>query len=271
MKREPRVHGALIASSPLRGSPTEVPIHPSRPLGRSLVLVVAGLSLVGLSLDACGVALVPSAAPSIVAVLASPSSSPSGAPSGSPTALSPSVGPDDSPAPEPSADPAPEPSDDPGTAGPGCGTGRAGLFAHNDEVPDAIRFGGATLEYTSVGVSLRNGTYDASDSVPGGLGLTRDEIAVVVGPGDHILLRATGLTLTATSAQYVRWSTVRFDSGLGFSPAARGDLPWRVRPDGSLSVSAPSKLGDYEVEFGPRWTGTCIEGSGLAYGRVKVR
>jgi hypothetical protein len=243
---------------------------PSRTLGRSLVLGVA-LALAGLSLGACGVPVVPSAAPSTVAVLASPSSSPSGAPSDSAAAALPSVGPDDSPVPELSAGPAPEPSDDPGTAGPGCGTGRAGLFAHNDEVPDTIRFGGATLEYTSVSVSLRNGTYDASDSVPGGLGLTPDEMAVVVGPGDHILLRATGLTLTATSAQYVHWSTVRFDGGLAFSPAAPDDLPWRVRADGSLSVRAPSKVGDYEVAFGPAWTGTCIEGSGLAYGRVKVR
>ena len=244
-------------------------MHPSRMLGRSFVLGLAA-SLAGLSLGACAVPVAPSAAPSTVAGLASPSPSPSDAPSGSPAAVSPSTGPD-SPASDPSADPTPELSDDPGTAGPGCGTGRAGLFAHNDEVPDAIRFGGATLEYTSVSVSLRNGTYDASDSVPGGLGLTPDEIAVVVGPGDHILLRAAGLTLTATSAQFVPWSTVSFDSGLAFSSAARRDLPWRVRPDGSLSVSAPSKVGDYEVEFGPGWIGTCIAGSGLAYGRVKVR
>jgi hypothetical protein len=246
-------------------------MHPSRTLGRNVVRVLAGLSLAGLSLGACAVPVAPSAAPSTVAVLPSPRVSPSGAPSGSPATVSSSAGPDDSQAPEPSADPVPEPSEDFGAAGPGCGTGRAGLFAHNDEVPDTIRFGGATLEYTSVSVSMRNGTYDASDSVPGGLGLTPDEIAVVVGPSDHILLRAPGLTLTATSAQYVRWSTVRFDGGLAFSPAEAVDLPWRVRPDGSLSVSAPSKVGDYEVEFGPGWIGTCIAGSGLAYGRIKVR
>jgi hypothetical protein len=158
-----------------------------------------------------------------------------------------------------------------GTAGPGCGTGRAGLFAHRDEIPNALQLGGATLEYTSVGVSLRNGTYEASDSVPGGIGLTPDEIAVVVGPGDHILFRAAGLTLTGTSARYVAWSTVRFDNGLASSLAVPITLPWRVRPDGSLSVSAPSKAGDYEVEFGPGWIGTCLAGSGLAYGRIKVR
>jgi hypothetical protein len=246
-------------------------MHPSRSLGRSPVLVLGGLSLAGLSLAACAMPIAPSSAPSTVAVLASPSAPTSAAPSGSPAPVSPSTGPDNSQAPEPSTDPTPEPSDDPGAAGPGCGTGRAGLFAHNDEVPDTIRFGGATLEYTSVSVSLRNGTYDASDSVPGGIGLTPDEIAVVVGPGDHILLRATGLTLTATSARYVHWSTVRFDNGLAFSPATPVDLPWRVRSDGSLSVSAPSKVGDYEVEFGPGWIGTCVAGSGLAYGRVKVR
>jgi hypothetical protein len=248
-------------------------MHRSPTLRRSLVVAFAGLSVAALSLGACAVPVAPSAVPSTVAIVASASLSPSGAPSSPPATVSPSADPEGSQAPEASADPAPEPapSDDPGTAGPGCGTGRAGLFAHNDEVPDTIRFGGATLEYTSLSVSLRNGTYDASDSVPGGLGLTPDEIAVVVGPGDHILLRATGRTLTATSAQYVRWSTVQFDGELAFSAAARGDLPWRVRSDGSLSVSAPSKVGDYEVEFGPRWIGTCIEGSGLAYGRVKVR
>jgi hypothetical protein len=171
----------------------------------------------------------------------------------------------------PSVGPAPEPTPDPGAAGPGCGTGRAGLFAHRDEVPETLQFGHATIEFTNVSVSMRNGTYDASDSVPGGIGLTRDEIAVVVGPGDHIVLRAAGVSLSATSAQVVPWRTVEFSGGLASSPADRSDLPWRVRGDGSLSISAPRASGDYAIELGPVWAGDCIAGSGLAYGRIKVR
>lgn len=36
-------------------------------------------------------------------------------------------------------------------------------------------------------------------------------------------------------------------------------------------VAAPDARGDYAVEFVPVWTGTCIEGGGIAYGRIKVR
>lgn len=186
----------------------------------------------------------------------------------SPSVQSPSV---QSPSAEPTAVAASDAPDSiDGTAGPGCGTGAKGYFAHFDEVPKTIQFGGATIEYTIVSVSLRNGTYAASDSVPGWIGLTPTESAVVVGPGDHIVLRAKGLTLTATSARVVPWKTLTFENG-PFSAADWVELAWRHRADGSLSISAPAKVGDYAVEFGPGWTGTCVAGSGLAYGRIKVR
>lgn len=241
-------------------------MHPARSLGRRVLVLVTGFSL-----SAC----ISTTAP-IVESGASPAFTASIGPSAltgavaAPVAVQ-SVPPTTAPPATNPPDPTPEPTEDPGTAGPGCGTGRAGLFAHNDEVPATLRFGGATIEFINTSVSMRNGTYDASDSIPGGIGLTPDEIAVVVGPGDRIILRATGLTLGAVQARVVLWRNVDFEAGMA---SLRGDpveLGWRRRSDGSLSISAPAAIGDYAVELSPGWTGTCIEGGGVAYSRIKVR
>jgi hypothetical protein len=188
---------------------------------------------------------------------------------------SPSVAPpasEEPSSPEPSAtesDPAASEGID-GTAGPGCGTGLAGLLAHRDEVPPALHFGGATIEFTTALLALRNGTYRADDSIPAGVGLTPDEIAVKVAPGTHILLRGDGLVLTQSLVRVVPWSTVSFDGGLGASPATPVDLPTRLRADGSISVPAPHEVGDYMVQFGPRFKSECLEGDGSAYSRIKI-
>ena len=157
-----------------------------------------------------------------------------------------------------------------GIAGPGCGTGRAGLFAHRNEVPADLHFGGATIEFTTAYLALRNGTYGADDSIPAGVGLTPNEIAVKVVPGTHILLRGAGLVLTQSLVRVVAWSTVSFDGGLGASEATPVDLPTRLRSDGSISVSAPLEVGDYMVQFGPRFHSECLEGDGSAYSRIKI-
>jgi hypothetical protein len=175
----------------------------------------------------------------------------------------------------PSADPSAVTVSDPpdaidGTAGPGCGTGRAGLIAHNDEVPAVLHFGGATIEFTTAFLALRNGTYGADDAIPAGVGLTASEIAVKVAPGTHILLRGDGLVLTKSVVRVVPWSTVSFDGGLGASPATPVDLPARLRTDGSISVSAPLEVGDYMVEFFPRFHSECLEGDGSAYSRIRI-
>lgn len=239
---------------------------PSLRIGRAAavtLLLIAGCG--GPAIGSVAPVELPSAAASKVTAIASPGPSPAPASSAPASSVAPSYAPpSDTPA------PTPEPTIDPGTAGPGCGTGQAGVFAHLSEVPTTLQFGRATIEFTNISVSMRNGTYDASDSVPGGIGLTPDEIEVVVGPGDHIILRAAGVTLTATGARVVPWSTVEFSGGLASSGADPVDLPWQVRNDGSLSISAPGKAGDYEVELGPGWTGACISGSGVAYGRIKV-
>ena len=206
----------------------------------------------------------PAASVSVDVASASPASSAAGA---SPTApaASPSL------AAEPSAVTEPEPSEElSGTTGPGCGSGAKGFFAHRGELPDALHFGGATIEFTTAGIGLRNGSYGADDAIPGGIGLSPNEIAVKVNPSTHILLRGDGMTLTQVQASVVPWSSVSFRDGLGTSGASSTELDWRPRADGSISVSAPVEPGDYEVEFLPRWHTTCLEGDGTAYGRIKV-
>jgi hypothetical protein len=244
-------------------------MHPSPSSGRIALAALAAIILTACSASPApsGSAAPPSLAPSapLVALASHPASvAPAATPAPTVTPTPDTTrNPTESPDPTPIATPRPTPI-------PGCGTGRAGLFAHNGEVPETLHFGFATIEYTSISVSMRDGSYDASDSVPGGIGLTPDESAVVVAPGAHIILRADGLTLTGTVARVVPWSTVTFDD-LASSPATPEDLPWRLRTDGSISVSAPIVVGDYEVEFFPAWVGTCIAGSGAAYSRIKVR
>jgi hypothetical protein len=118
---------------------------------------------------------------------------------------------------------------------------------------------------------MRDGSWPVDDVIPGGVGLTADEIAVVVGPGDHIILRAPNAALVDTTAAAVSWSSVKFENGLADLRGLRTALPWRVRADGSLSVSAPDQVGDWAVEFLPQWQGDCLKGNGTAYARIKVR
>lgn len=249
-------------------------MHPSRVRGvpfrpiLSVVLVLAG----------CSAAPAPSSAPHVVTgspslapsptVAPSASSAPSATPAPEPSAP---AGGEPSASPEPSAEP--EPSiDESGSAtgGPdGCGTGSAGFFAHRDEVPAAFHFGGATIEFTTAAIGLRNDTYQADDAIPGGIGLTADEIAVRVDPGTHILLRADGVSIVDLTARVVPWATVSFEGGL--ADVGEGTaLAWRTRADGSASISAPTTPGDWAVEFFPRWQAACVQGDGVAYGRVKV-
>jgi hypothetical protein len=227
-------------------------------------------SIVALLLSACTSSVSPvvpsqlapdvSASPSLLVIVVPPRSPdlevepmPSGEPSPEPTSVTPA------------------PSEDlGGSEGPGCGTGAKGFFAHRSELPDVLHFGGATIEFNTALIGLRNGTYTADDVIPAGLGLSPEEIAVRVTAGTHIILRGAGLTITRTEVRVVPWATVDFVDGLGSSSAAPTELDWRLRADGSISVSAPSTIGDYMVEFGPRWHTECLVGDGSAYSRIKV-
>lgn len=238
-------------------------MHTTRPLGPNALVL-----LVSLSLSAC----VATPAPIVGSPVPSPSarrSEPAASPR--PSATSKSV-PGTSPVDSPQATNPPDSSPDP-TVAPiaGCGTGEAGFLAHGREGPQTLRFGGATLEFTPAATGMRDGSYDVGDSIPGGVGLTADEIAVVVGPGDRIILRAIDLAILATEAGAVPWSNVTFSGGLADLAGPRTPLDWRVREDGSLSIASPDRIGDWAVEFIPRWQSDCVTGDGTAYGRIKVR
>jgi hypothetical protein len=151
-----------------------------------------------------------------------------------------------------------------------CPTGADWLSASPDRVPKALAFGHATIEFTSAGIGLLDGSHFVDDLIPGGVGLSPKEIAVVVVPGEHVILRASGLTLSHVVPGVAAWSAVSFQGGLASLPAGLTPLAWRYRSDGSISISAPLEPGDYAVDFNPSWFGSCIEGDGTAYGRLKV-
>lgn len=152
----------------------------------------------------------------------------------------------------------------------GCPTGEDWLSASPDRVPKTLAFGHATIEFTSAGIGELDGSHFVDDAIPGGVGLSPKEIAVVVAPGDHVILRASSLTLSHVAPGVSLWSDVSFEGGLANLPADPTPLVWRFRPDGSISISAPTDPGDYAVDFNPRWFGSCLQGDGTAYGRLKV-
>jgi hypothetical protein len=235
-------------------------MHPSRSPGRIVVLLVAGLNL-----GACAVTNPPSVRPDVPPsspATAKPSASTVVAPSGTPIAVE-TIEPVDSP--EPTEAPTPRPSQIAG-----CGTGEAGYLASGPEAPATLQFGHATIEFTQAGSGMRDGSYNVDDAIPGGVGLTANEIAVVVGPGDHIVLRGTAITLVETTATASEWSMVTFSGGLANLGGPKTAVDWRVRSDGSLSISAPAQVGDWAVEFLPGWHGNCLKGDGTAYARIKV-
>jgi hypothetical protein len=237
----------------------------TRPLGQSFLVLLSGFTLVACVATPGPIAesVAPSAAPSV----ATPSSVPSDSPRPIASTVA-SASPSEEPGPTDPPDPTPEPTLSPIA---GCGTGEAGFLAHGRDGPETLRFGGATLEFTPAGTGMRDGSYDVDDAIPSGVGLTADEIAVAVGPSDHIILRGADVTILDTQAAAVPWSAVTFDGGLADLAGPRIPLAWRARDDGSLSISAPDQIGDWAVEFVPRWQSDCVKGDGTAYGRIKVR
>ncbi len=240
----------------------------SRPLAWSAAGLVAVLALAACTATPAPI-VPPSAVPSATAAVATAlSSSPSSVPSAFAT-----VDPSAEPVPTDSSQPTnpPDPTPTPrGTPIPGCGIGMAALLADLREIPASLHFGGATIEFRTASVGMRDGSYVADTTIPAGIGLSPSEIAVVVGPGAGIVLRGAGLILIRVDAQVVPWSTVIFSGDLGGSSATPVDLPWRLRSDGSISVSAPMAPGDYMVSFHPLWRSACLEGDGSAYSRIKV-
>jgi hypothetical protein len=249
----------------------------SRSIARSVAVLMACVAL-----SACSATASPSVAPSTAlsaaangaapsagnATSEAPSSTASAAPAPAVTP-EPTASPDATSGPDPTPVPTPRPTPRP-TRVAGCGTGEAGYLAAGPEAPATLQFGHATIEFTQAGSGLRDGSYNVDDAIPAGVGLTANEIAVVVAPGDHIILRGAGITLTDTSAVASPWSMVTFSGGLANLAGPTTALATRLRSDGSLSISAPTEIGDWAVAFLPRWYGTCLKGDGTAYARIKV-
>lgn len=247
----------------------------TRPLGRPFATV-----LISLTVAACSASATPTGPSGVMPASASPvAGAPSTEATASPTADStaaPSQAPDPITSPDPSDNASPTNPPDPTATPrpspiPGCGTGDAGFIAHHLEAPTTLQFGGATIEFTGAGTYMRDGSGGGDDVIPGGIGLTPNEIAVVVGPGGHIILRAASAALLDTTTRAVPWSKVSFEGGLASLAGDQILLDWRVRTDGSLSISAPSTVGDWAVELLPHWQGMCLYGDGTAYARIKVR
>ena len=89
-------------------------------------------------------------------------------------------------------------------------------------------------------------------------------------PGTHIILRGTGVTIHDVIARSYPWANVRFGPDIAEFRDDPVPLDWRLRADGSASISAPLAPGDYAVELFPAWQTRCLAGSGTAYGRIKV-
>ena len=203
-------------------------------------------------------------------VASSPSIDSSAVPTETPaTTPEPTQSPDPTETPGPAVHPTPTPLPSPRMAAT-CPDGDDWLSEAPDHVPQTLAFGRATIEFTSAAIGQLDGSHFVDDAIPGGVGLTPREIAVVVAPGDHIILRAVGLTLSHVSPAVGPWSEVDFTGGLANLPADLAALDWRYRSDGSISISAPTEPGDYAVDFDPRWFGDCLQGDGTAYGRLKV-
>jgi hypothetical protein len=157
-----------------------------------------------------------------------------------------------------------------GTAGPGCGTGQKGFFAHRDQIQAVLTLGGTPIELTTAAVGLRNGTFEADDAIPGYVGLSEDEKAVSAEPGGKLILAGKGMTLTDLSAGTMPWSTLDFSEGPPSTTAKATVATWRLVSNGRIVINAPSKVGDYLLDMTVRWQTECLHGDGTVYGRIVV-
>jgi hypothetical protein len=184
------------------------------------------------------------------------------------------AGPAASPAASPTAsavEPKPTASEEmAGTAGPGCGTGQKGFFAHRDEIQHTLTLDKAPIELTTAAVGLLNGTFDADDAIPAYLGLSSDEVAVKELPAGKLVLAAKGMKLTGLTVGTVPWSTVDFSQELPSTTATPKAVSWKVLSNGTIAIFAPSRAGEYMLDMTVLWQTNCLHGDGTVYGRIVV-
>jgi hypothetical protein len=181
------------------------------------------------------------------------------------------------PTPVSSATTSPAPSDSVAAPSPvvspiaGCGTGESAFRDLATAVARTLDFGDGQIELTTAGMHMRDGSYGADDAIPGFVGLTADEHAVHVRPGALVAMRGDAMSFLVVRVTLVDWSHVRFpvdgmpdDGGAGVPGSSV------IAADGSTAIVAPHQPGDYLVELGIEWWTTCLQGDGVAYGRITV-
>jgi hypothetical protein len=183
----------------------------------------------------------------------------------------------DGPSPVSTATPAPAPSvsivASSAVASPiaGCGTGESAFRDLATAVARILDFGDGQIELTTAGMHMRDGSYGADDAIPGFLGLTADEHAVHVRPGALVALQGDAMSFPTVRVTLVDWSRVRFPAdGMPDDGGARVQGSAVIAADGSTAIVAPHESGDYLVELGIEWRTTCLQGDGVAYGRITV-
>lgn len=234
------------------GSPLGIEMRTTRPFGECLVALVSGLTVAACLAGTAPIVGSPgsSAAPSLTTsiIVRSPSASPVAVASTTPTAATPSVAPSDP-----------------------CGTGREDMIAGRVEMPDEIRIGGVGAEMTTHAIGLLNGSYHATDSVPGGIGLEPDERASRATPGGAVAVAAPPAQISGAQVFLGRWDQVTFEGGLGNPPEERTASAVRIESDGTASFVAPTLKGEYVATVHIDWQTTCLEGNSFGYARIVVR
>jgi hypothetical protein len=182
-------------------------------------------------------------------------------------ARSPSASPEAS-----ASEPAPSASDDgTGTAGPGCGTGQQGFAAHTDQIQHTLTLDGVPIELTTAAVAMRDGSYDADDTIPPYVGLTSDEAPVEDVPAGKLVLAAKGMTLTGLTVAQVPWSTMDFSSDPPSTTGKPRGLTWRFVSNGRILIVAPTRTGNFAFDMQVQWQTECLQGDGTVYARVNIR
>lgn len=153
-----------------------------------------------------------------------------------------------------------------------CGRGREAMISRRIELPSEMVIGGARAEMTTHAIGLRNGSYDAGDSVPGGIGLEADEVASQVRAGGSVSISAPPARLIGAQVSTARWAEVTFEpGGLANVPEARDVSIVTIETDGMGSFRAPAASGEYVAVVFIDWQTACLEGHSFGYGRIVVR
>lgn len=229
---------------------------PGLSIGQPIALVVAAVLAVGC---AAGPG---SGEPSVPAPSASSAASSAIAEASS--ALSPSPVPSP-PGTEPSVSATPTGSQD------ACGTGLEGLLARRVEMPADIVIGNEPAELTTHAIGLRNGSYHATDSVPGGIGLEPDEPATRADRHGHVPMSlATGRIVAAEVFTGV-WTDVLFQGGHGYPPEDRLERSVAIGGVGDGWFLAPATPGEYVVTVLVNWQTECLDAHSFGYAHLVVR